>query len=277
MRLLSCWGKIMSRSLPRFLLASAFTLALSAPVMAGNFTVLHTFKGGRDGTQPLSALTLDAEGNIYGTTFHGGTGKCNNVGCGTVFRIAPDGTKTVLYNFRGGKADGAWPLAGVIFGADGALYGTASHGGGGQSDDCEGNGCGAVYRLTTDGQESILHFFSGDTDGHIPRSRLTMNRKGMFTGQRKRAGAVAPAPCSHCRQKAKRKFSIVSRTMAGMGYFHRPMSCWTVPAISTARHFSAATPVWEQFSKSTRTVWRQCFTRLSFRRRLSLFRPDDQG
>ena len=90
-------------------------------------TVLHSFGGGNDGVYPLAALTQDAQGNLYGTTFYGGTS--NN---GTLFKLAPNGqggyTESVLYSFAGGTTDGAYPYTGLILGSDSALYGTTANG-----------------------------------------------------------------------------------------------------------------------------------------------------
>jgi hypothetical protein len=74
---------------------------------------------------------MDKNGNLYETTSNGGGGaSCPNgsLGCGTLFKIAPDGTETVLYAFTGG-ADGASPYAGLISDNAGNLYGTAGNGG----------------------------------------------------------------------------------------------------------------------------------------------------
>jgi len=73
----------------------------------------------------------DAAGNLYGTTLEGGSCTCTGrnqvlVGCGTVFKLDPDGNETVLYTFTGGS-DGAFPYAGLVMDpATGNLYGTAS-------------------------------------------------------------------------------------------------------------------------------------------------------
>jgi uncharacterized repeat protein (TIGR03803 family) len=94
-------------------------------------TVLHSFTG-KDGANPVAGLVFDSEGNLYGTTSAGGLGSCTG-GCGTVFRLAPpaDGatawTETVLHSFYG--KDGADPVAGVVFDANGNLYGTTEQGG----------------------------------------------------------------------------------------------------------------------------------------------------
>ena len=109
----------------------------------GKETVLHSFTGGTDGASPLAGVVLDAQGNLYGTTYYGGTGKCNDevgVGCGTIFKVDKFGKETVLYNFTGGS-DGAGPRdAGLLRDAAGTLYGTATIGG--------ASGDGVVFKLT---------------------------------------------------------------------------------------------------------------------------------
>jgi len=99
----------------------------------GKFTVLHSFTGSTtDGQLPLGGLILDAKGNLYGTTYIGGTGGCfdgTSYGCGTVFKLDKTGTETVLYSFTGGT-DGAYPVTSrLVRDAVGDLYG-ANHGGG---------------------------------------------------------------------------------------------------------------------------------------------------
>jgi uncharacterized repeat protein (TIGR03803 family) len=95
-------------------------------------TVLHIFTGGRDGGEPLANLNFDMAGNLYGTTYRGGNfTSCGGIGCGIVFKIAPDSKgewhETVLHAFV--DHPGANPLAGVIFDAAGHLYGTTRGGG----------------------------------------------------------------------------------------------------------------------------------------------------
>ena len=86
--------------------------------------VLHSFKGGRDGTVPEAPLTFDVAGNLYGTTFEGGQGG----GAGVVFKLAPTSKggwhETVLHAFR--DHPGSLPYAGVTFDAAGNIYGTTS-------------------------------------------------------------------------------------------------------------------------------------------------------
>ena len=115
-----------------------------------NESVLYSFLSNGDGVFPLSGLTFDAAGNLYGTTSGGGTGSnifCSE-GCGTVFKLTPSAStwnETVLYNFQGPTADGAAPNAGIIFDAAGNIYGTTSVGG--INGESYLNG-GTVFKLT---------------------------------------------------------------------------------------------------------------------------------
>lgn len=72
----------------------------------GAMAVLHKFRGGRDSAQPAAPPVMDAAGNLFGTTIYGGSHDCgwriNGPGCGLVYKIASDGTYSVLYNFKGG-------------------------------------------------------------------------------------------------------------------------------------------------------------------------------
>lgn len=143
---------------------------------SGNLTTLYAFTGGTDGSNPSGALLFDAAGNIYGTTFFGGTGPCNNygyLGCGTIFKLAPDGTETVLYNFQN-SADGGYPSSGVIADANGNLYGVTL-GGGNQNLQC-----GVAYELNTQGQESVLHTFEGLTDACQPEGELLLSKNVLY-------------------------------------------------------------------------------------------------
>jgi uncharacterized repeat protein (TIGR03803 family) len=141
------------------------TLALaSVSWAASKEKVLYAFKGGNDGQEPESGLTLDNSGNLYGTTLQGGvgTGCLGNSGCGTVFRLTPEGQETVLHTFAGGT-DGAYPYIGVVIGQGGNLYGATEEGG---SDQCTG-GCGVIYKIAPDGTETILSTDLVDPDSLI--------------------------------------------------------------------------------------------------------------
>jgi uncharacterized repeat protein (TIGR03803 family) len=93
----------------------------------GTETVLYSFKAGNDGNFPIGGVNMDKTGNLYGTTTYGGGPHCKGEGCGTVFKLAPDGTETVLFAFFG--KHGVQPDASLLMGKDGLLYGTASAGG----------------------------------------------------------------------------------------------------------------------------------------------------
>jgi uncharacterized repeat protein (TIGR03803 family) len=103
-------------------------------------TVLYSFGSGTDGSVPVAGVTLDAKGNLYGTTSAGGT-----YGDGTVFQLThlkSVWTENILYSFAL-LSDGGVPYAGLTFDQAGNLYGAASDGGGGGSD-----GGGTVFELT---------------------------------------------------------------------------------------------------------------------------------
>ncbi|HEX3369700.1 MAG TPA: choice-of-anchor tandem repeat GloVer-containing protein [Candidatus Cybelea sp.] len=135
---------------------SVFTVTPS-----GTEKVLHSFQAGSgDGSLPLGIL-LSYNSMLYGTTSSGGTGRA-----GTVFQIKPDGSGySVLYNFKGGKSDGAFPFAGLTE-LNGTLYGTTQEGG--------AHNKGTVFAITTSGSESLLHSFGAGTDGSEPFAGLTV-------------------------------------------------------------------------------------------------------
>jgi uncharacterized repeat protein (TIGR03803 family) len=92
---------------------------------SGTERVLYSFTGGTaDGSDPNSGLLMDGAGNLFGTTAAGGARDL-----GTVFKISPGGTETVLYSFVGGSTDGSSPQAGLIMDGAGNLYGTTAAGG----------------------------------------------------------------------------------------------------------------------------------------------------
>jgi uncharacterized repeat protein (TIGR03803 family) len=88
---------------------------------------------------------------IYGITNGGGANDIGSGGDGTVFKIAPDGTETVLYSFGGTTGDGKSPIAGLVQGTDGNFYGVTSAGG--------SNGYGAVFSVSPAGGEALLYSF----------------------------------------------------------------------------------------------------------------------
>lgn len=134
----------------------------------GTLNTLYAFSGGGDGGEPELSLIRDKSGNLYGTTQARGIPNCAYGwgGCGVVFKLAPDGTKSTLHSFTGGQ-DGGQPFAGLIMDEAGNLYGTTVNGG---SKKCN-NGCGVVFKIAPDGTETTLHKFTG-SDGSNPGARL---------------------------------------------------------------------------------------------------------
>jgi uncharacterized repeat protein (TIGR03803 family) len=95
---------------------------------SGTETVLYSFTGS-DGANPAAGLIADSSGNLYGTTHNGGVAStlgCSVYGCGTVFKLSPDGTETVLYSFRG--RHGTFPGAGLIADSSPGQPAMAMHG-----------------------------------------------------------------------------------------------------------------------------------------------------
>jgi uncharacterized repeat protein (TIGR03803 family) len=133
----------------------------------GELTVLHTFKGGRDGAVPQGGLLLDASGNLFGTALKGG-----NSENGTVFRISANGTYKVLHRFNG--TDGTNPNGGLASDPTGNLYGTAQLGG--------NQHLGTAFQLSQDGKVKVLHNFQGLDDGAVPFAGLTRDQAGHLYG-----------------------------------------------------------------------------------------------
>jgi uncharacterized repeat protein (TIGR03803 family) len=147
----------------------------------GGETLLYSFTGGSDGASPGGPPVVDSKGNLYDAAFVGGSGGCSG-GCGTVFKLTPNGTFTLLYTFQGGN-DGDQPWAGVTMDTKGNLYGTTAFGGGG-SCSFSGNppGCGTVFEITPKGEEKVLYAFKGGADGAEPYSNLVVDSSGNFYG-----------------------------------------------------------------------------------------------
>ena len=140
----------------------------------GAETLVYSFAGGTgDGAAPQAGLIQGSDGNFYGTTANGGA-----TGSGTVFKLAPDGTETLLYSFAGGNGDGAFPYAGLIQGSDGNFYGTTIRGG--------TAGLGCVFEITPSGSETVLYFFSDGT----PVAGLIQASDGNFYGTTVNGGAT---------------------------------------------------------------------------------------
>jgi len=167
---------------------------LSVMAQAQTLTVLHAFTGGSDGASPGgTGVTIDRAGNLYGGAGFGGLSgpQCYSAGtCGTIFKLARRGsswTFDLLYSFHG--PDGATPNAPLVFGPDGALYGSTFFG---ANSGCY-NGCGNVFRLQPPPTfcpsvqcpwvQTVLHNFVGQTDGGQPAyGAMTFDASGNLYG-----------------------------------------------------------------------------------------------
>ena len=141
----------------------------------GKETVLHKF--GSDGRKPLGGVILDAAGNLYGTTSEGGSAFCEGAGCGIVFKIAPDGTESVLYTFSGGT-DGANPVASLVMDKKGNLFGTTKYAG---TLKCGVQRFGSVFEITVKERFVLLHDFD-EKSGENPTSPLIFGNNGELIG-----------------------------------------------------------------------------------------------
>jgi uncharacterized repeat protein (TIGR03803 family) len=140
---------------------------IAAPAQTMNTFWLTPNTGGN----PSNPLVQGVDGNLYGTAFYAGSG-----GDGTVFRMTPDGTLSLVHYFHG-TTDGANPL-GLVLGLNGNLYGTTEFGG---ANSCNtSGGCGTVFGFTSAGTLSTLHSFDG-ADGSAPLG-MTLGSDGNFYG-----------------------------------------------------------------------------------------------
>ncbi|MGH6889066.1 MAG: choice-of-anchor tandem repeat GloVer-containing protein [Rhizomicrobium sp.] len=153
----------------------------------GHEKVIHSFTGGKEGYYPFAALTMDAQGNLYGVTVHGG----GRASAGVVFEMSATGAETPLYDFKGSPNDGSLPDGTLILDASGNIYGTTL--GGGRAGCYAGLGCGVVFELAPDGTETVLHKFeAGKDDGANPVSGLIADSAGNLYGTTEYGGGRSP-------------------------------------------------------------------------------------
>jgi uncharacterized repeat protein (TIGR03803 family) len=161
----------------------------------GNETILYGFQGGSDGEGPTGQLVMDDPGNLYGTTVQGGNGGCSvGLGCGTIFELDTNGIEIVLYRFSGGT-DGQYPHAGLVRDKAGNLYGTTIFGG---SPTCHTGDCGVVFKLSAAGKETVLHAFTGGSDGWEPFGGLIRDSTGNLYGTTQTGGDTNCFPPDGC-------------------------------------------------------------------------------
>jgi uncharacterized repeat protein (TIGR03803 family) len=136
-----------------------------------------------DGLQPISGLTMDRNGNLYGTTSSGGDmSVCYYVGCGIVFELTKDTegnwNEKILHEMTG--SDGSYTVGPVVFDSAGNLYAAAQFGG--------NNGMGSVFELTPTRsgpwKETMLHLFDyqfpNGKDGESPYAGVIFDRGRVF-------------------------------------------------------------------------------------------------
>jgi uncharacterized repeat protein (TIGR03803 family) len=155
--------------------ASSDVTSVTVSCTLGTFTIVYSFGSGTtDGMSPAGSLMMDSAGNIYGTTYSGGT-----TGVGTVFKISPEGTESILHSFAGPPTDGGNPQASLVMDSAGNLYGTSSAGN------------GTVFKINAAGTECVLYAFAGgQSDGRMPVGGLIMDTVGNLYGTTSAGGSV---------------------------------------------------------------------------------------
>jgi uncharacterized repeat protein (TIGR03803 family) len=142
---------------------------------SGELTTLHAFTGGSDGNMPWSGVIVDAAGNVYGTTEFGGS-----FNLGTVFKINPAGTETVLINFNG--TDGSRPYGQLIRDTEGNFFSTTWEGG--------THNCGNIFKLNKYDQVTVIYNFGGVPDGCNPIYGVVRDSQGNFYGTTEWGGNI---------------------------------------------------------------------------------------
>jgi uncharacterized repeat protein (TIGR03803 family) len=153
---------------------------------SGQHTVLYSFRGGQDGGEPYKGVTLDAQGNLYGTAVTGGRGNCEG-GCGVVYKLTRTSTgwrQSVVYYFSGGN-DGSGPGSGVTIDASGNIYGMTPTGG--------TNGLGVVFEVAANPsgivRYKVIHTFTGGDDGATGSAGRLLIQNGRLYGVATAGGA----------------------------------------------------------------------------------------
>ena len=175
---------------------------------AGTETVLHSFSGA-DGQWPYTPVARDKAGNIYGTTYNGGS-----YYWGAVFKIDTAGNETVLYSFTCGL-DGCFPYQGLVRDKAGNLYGTTMAG---SCLSCKGT----IFKIDSTGKFTLLHSFNGgSSNGGEPLfGHLTMDKAGHLYGVTSQGGlnaCVASNGCGVLYKLSKNgTFTVLHRFAGGM-------------------------------------------------------------
>jgi uncharacterized repeat protein (TIGR03803 family) len=158
----------------RRILATAFLCVVWA-----SFAPAQTFKSlirfnGKNGYYPNPPLVQGLDGNFYGTASSGGSANQ-----GTIFKLSPSGTLTLVYDFchQVHCPDGAAPFGSLVLATDGNFYGTTISGGASGAP-----GYGTIFRITPSGVLTTLYSFSNSSDGAYPEGPLIQATDGNFYG-----------------------------------------------------------------------------------------------
>jgi len=161
------------RACALFALWAATTVTLPAQT----FKTLHNFDN-THGAFPWATLVQGNDGNFYGTTQNGGNTACD-LGCGTIFKITPNG-KLTTFKFNG--TNGSQPYAGLVQTANGDFYGVTTSGG--------ADNLGTVFKFTPNGGLTTLYSFNANT-GYSPVGGLVLASDGNFYGTASSGGPAA--------------------------------------------------------------------------------------
>src|ERR1035441_266757 len=169
------------------MLVALWLCVSGAQIAAQTFTTLVNFDG-TDGANSTAGMIRATDGNFYGTTSAGGANSS-----GTVFKITLSGTLTTLHSSSSTGTGGQYPLAGLIQGKDGNLYGTTSRG---SANICTirptyNVHCGTIFKITTGGTLTTLASFD-QAHGFSPSSPLVQATDGNFYGTMPMGGANYP-------------------------------------------------------------------------------------
>lgn len=177
----------------------------------GNETVLYSFEGGSNGSDPVAGLVRDAAGNLYGTTQGNGFIGGDSV----VFKVAPNGQESTL--FVADVPDVGALDSPVAVDGQGNVYGMSPFGG---QPNCglnsQGLGCGTLFKLSPAGKLTILHVFNGD-DGMQPEGGVVLDGKGNLYGAANFGGDL---------------------TCVSLGYGYRVPGCGTIYKIDSSGKFT---------------------------------------
>jgi uncharacterized repeat protein (TIGR03803 family) len=150
----------------------------------GKLTVLYNFDGTK-GQYPIGPIIQASDGNFYGTTFRGGPDNR-----GVIYKITPGGTLTVIHNFHSAAGQATYPLAGLVQGTDGNLYGATAFGG--------TFGHGQLFQITPEGEYTVRHNFGPHSAaaGSAPEVSLVQHTNGtLYSDTYEGGGSGCVAGC----------------------------------------------------------------------------------